>query len=167
LGIRYVGETTAKSVARHFGNIDRIAEATMDDLLAVDDVGQVIAESIFEYFHDDINMETVGRLRSAGLKFMIEEGHESISEILKGKTVVVSGNFSISRDAMKSLIAAHGGKCSGSVSGKTTYLLAGEKSGPEKLKKAESLGVEVISEEKLYEIIGHEIEPALTEGKLF
>ena len=167
LGIRYVGETTAKSVARHFGNIDRIAEATMDDLLAVDDVGQVIAESIFEYFHDDINMETVGRLRSAGLKFMIEEGHESISEILKGKTVVVSGNFSISRDAMKSLIAAHGGKCSGSVSGKTTYLLAGEKSGPEKLKKAESLGVEVISEEKLYEIIGHETEPALTEGKLF
>ena len=167
LGIRYVGETTAKSVARHFGNIDRIAEANMDDLLAVDDVGQVIAESIFEYFHDDINMETVGRLRSAGLKFMIEEGHESISEILKGKTVVVSGNFSISRDAMKSLIAAHGGKCSGSVSGKTTYLLAGEKSGPEKLKKAESLGVEVISEEKLYEIIGHEIEPALTEGKLF
>jgi DNA ligase (NAD+) len=167
LGIRYVGETTAKSVARHFGNIDRIAEATMDDLLAVDDVGQVIAESIFEYFHDDINMETVGRLRSAGLKFMIEEAHESISEILKGKTVVVSGNFSISRDAMKSLIAAHGGKCSGSVSGKTTYLLAGEKSGPEKLKKAESLGVEVISEEKLYEIIGHEIEPALTEGKLF
>ena len=167
IGIRYVGETTAKSVARHFGNIDRIAEANMDDLLAVDDVGQVIAESIFEYFHDDINMETVGRLRSAGLKFMIEEGHESISEILKGKTVVVSGNFSISRDAMKSLIAAHGGKCSGSVSGKTTYLLAGEKSGPEKLKKAESLGVEVISEEKLYEIIGHETEPALTEGKIF
>jgi DNA ligase (NAD+) len=68
---------------------------------------------------------------------------------------------------MKSLIAAHGGKCSGSVSGKTTYLLAGEKSGPEKLKKAESLGVVVISEEKLYEIIGHEIEPVLTEGKLF
>ena len=167
LGIRYVGEATAKSVARHFGNIDKIAEASMEKLLTVDDVGQVIAESIYEFFHDESNLETVGRLKDAGLQFKVEEGPETLSEILKGKTVVVSGNFSISRDAMKALIAAHGGKCSGSVSGKTTYLLAGEKSGPEKLKKAESLGVEVISEEKLYEIIGQEIQPAIMEGKLF
>ena len=167
LGIRYVGEATAKSVARHFGNIDKIAEASMEELLTVDDVGQVIAESIYEFFHDESNLETVGRLKDAGLQFKIEEGPETLSEILKGKTVVVSGNFSISRDAMKALIAAHGGKCSGSVSGKTTYLLAGEKSGPEKLKKAESLGVEVINEEKLYEIIGQEIQPAIMEGKLF
>jgi DNA ligase (NAD+) len=167
LGIRYVGEATAKSVARHFGNIDRISEATMEELLAVDDVGQVIAESIYEFFHDEINLETIARLKAAGLQFKVEEGPEVLSEILKGKTIVVSGNFSISRDEIKALIAAHGGKCSGSVSGKTTYLLAGDKSGPEKLKKAESLGVEVINEEKLYEIIGLETQSAITEGKLF
>ena len=167
LGIRYVGEATARSVARNFGNIDKIAEASMEDLLAVDDVGQVIAESIYEFFHDEANLETLERLKAAGLQFKVEEGPEALSETLKGKTVVVSGNFSISRDAMKALIAAHGGKCSGSISGKTTYLLAGEKSGPEKMKKAESLGVEVINEEKLYEIIGHEAQPAITEGKLF
>jgi DNA ligase (NAD+) len=167
LGIRYVGESTARSVARNFGNIDKIAEASMEDLLSVDDVGQVIAESIYEFFHDEANLETLERLKAAGLQFKVEEGPEALSETLKGKTVVVSGNFSISRDAMKALIAAHGGKCSGSISGKTTYLLAGEKSGPEKMKKAESLGVEVINEEKLYEIIGHEAQPAITEGKLF
>jgi DNA ligase (NAD+) len=167
LGIRYVGEATARSVARNFGNIDKIAEASMEDLLSVDDVGQVIAESIYEFFHDEANLDTLERLKAAGLQFKVEEGPEALSETLKGKTVVVSGNFSISRDAMKALIAAHGGKCSGSISGKTTYLLAGEKSGPEKMKKAESLGVEVINEEKLYEIIGHEAQPAITEGKLF
>ena len=154
LGIRYVGETTAKSVARHFGNIDSRANATKETLLGVDDVGEVIADSIVEYFQDEINREIVNRLKAAGLKFEVEESQKAVSEILKGKIIVISGNFSISRDEMKTLIAAHGGKNSGSISGKTTYLLAGEKPGPEKIKKAESLGVEIIEEMKFREIIG-------------
>ena len=153
LGIRYVGEATAKSVAAHFGNIDAIASASVEDLLKVDDVGQVIAESIFEYFRDEANIETVARLKESGLKFEMEKGPEKVSATLEGKTIVISGNFSISRDDMKALIVAHGGKNSGSISKKTTYLLAGEKPGPEKVKKAESLGVEIISEQKLMEIL--------------
>ena len=154
LGIRYVGEATAKSIAKAFGNIDAIGAASVEDLLKVDDVGQVIAESVHEFFASEDNLETVRRLKAAGLRFEVEESSKAISDILLGKTIVVSGNFSVSRDDIKALIAAHGGKSSGSVSGKTTYLLAGEKSGPEKLKKAESLGVKVISEAKFREIIG-------------
>ena len=159
LGIRYVGEATAKSVAAHFGNIDEIASASVEDLLKVDDVGQVIAESIFEYFRDEANIETVARLKESGLKFEMEKGPEKVSATLEGKTIVISGNFSISRDDMKALIVAHGGKNSGSISKKTTYLLAGEKPGPEKIKKAESLGVEIISEQKLMEILSIVTEP--------
>ena len=120
----------------------------------MDDVGEVIADSIVEYFQDEINREIVNRLKAAGLKFEVEESQKAVSEILKGKIIVISGNFSISRDEMKTLIAAHGGKNSGSISGKTTYLLAGEKPGPEKIKKAESLGVEIIDEMKFREIVG-------------
>ena len=156
LGIRYVGETTAKSVARHFGNIDTIASASIEDLLSVEDVGDVIAESIRQYFDNNSNLDIIDRLKAAGLNFQSDRPNEKISSVLEGMTVVISGNFSISRDAMKELIVAHGGKSSGSVSGKTTYLLAGEKAGPEKLKKAESLGVKVISENEFMEIIGEE-----------
>lgn len=167
LGIRHVGESTAKSLAMHFGSIDRIAEAGIDELLTVDDVGQIIAESIFDFFRDETNIDIISKLKSAGLKFEIEEGPKQISETLKGKTIVISGNFSISRDEMKALIASHGGKNSGSVSGKTAFLVAGDKSGPEKLKKAEALGIEVIDEQKLYEMIGHESVSAPNEEKLF
>ncbi len=153
LGIRYVGETTAKSVARHFGSIDAIERADIDTLLNVDDVGQVIAESIYGYFRDEVNVETLERLKAAGLKFEIEAGPQKKSDALTGKTIVISGNFSISRDEMKALIAAHGGKNSGSVSGKTAFLLAGEKAGPEKLKKAEALGIPVIGEDELNEML--------------
>ncbi len=153
LGIRYVGETTAKSVARHFGSIDAIERADIDTLLNVDDVGQVIAESIYGYFRDEVNVETLERLKAAGLKFEIEAGPQKKSDALAGKTIVISGNFSISRDEMKALIAAHGGKNSGSVSGKTAFLLAGEKAGPEKLKKAEALGIPVIGEDELNEML--------------
>lgn len=146
LGIRYVGEATAKSVARHFGNINGIASASVEELLGVDDVGQVIAESIHDFFSDETNMETVVRLKDVGLKFEVDEGPKKISAALEGKTIVISGNFSISRDEMKALITAHGGKNSGSISGKTAFLLAGEKAGPEKIKKAESLGIEIIDE---------------------
>ena len=168
IGIRYVGETTAKSVARHFGNIDAIASASMDDLLAVPDVGQVIAESIYDYFRDESKLEVIARLKSAGLKFETDAPAQKLSSILDGKTIVISGNFSISRDEMKALIVAHGGKNSGSISGKTYCLLAGEKSGPEKLKKAEALGIKVMSEQEFREIIGEaaqehkeEVEPSL------
>ena len=153
LGIRYVGEATAKSVAAHFGNVDAIAAASVEELLKVDDVGQVIADSIYEYFRDGANLETISRLKESGLKFEMEKGPEKLSSTLEGKTIVISGNFSISRDQMKALIAAHGGKNSGSISKKTSYLLAGEKPGPEKVKKAESLGVEIISEVKMMEIL--------------
>ena len=154
LGIRYVGETTAKSVARHFTNIDAIAAASLEDLLNVPDVGQVIAESIYDYFRDDTKLEVIARLKAAGLKFEIDAPAEKLSAALEGKTIVISGNFSISRDEMKALIAAHGGKNSGSISGKTFCLLAGEKAGPEKLKKAESLGIKLMNEHEFRELIG-------------
>ena len=128
----------------------------MEELLKVDDVGQVIAESIYEYFHDEVNLEVISRLREHGLKFDIDEAPQKKSVALEGKTVVISGNFSISRDAMKALITAHGGKNSGSISKKTTYLLAGEKPGPEKIKKAESLGVEIIDEPKFMALLPDE-----------
>ena len=156
LGIRHVGETTAKSVARHFGNIDAIAAASLEDLLNVEDVGEVIAESIRQYFDNNSNLDIIDRLKAAGLNFQSDKPKEKVSSALDGMTVVISGNFSISREAMKELIVAHGGKSSGSISGKTTYLLAGEKAGPEKLKKAESLGVKVITENEFMEIIGAE-----------
>ena len=157
LGIRYVGEATAKSVASHFGNIMAIAAAEVDDLLKVDDVGLVIAESIYGFFRDEMNLDIIEKLKAAGLKLEMEAKKEALSSRLEGKTIVISGNFSVSRDEIKELIKAHGGKNSGSVSGKTTYLLAGEKPGPEKIKKAESLGVEIIDESVFREIIGEQI----------
>jgi DNA ligase (NAD+) len=151
LGIRHVGETTAKSMARHFKSIDAMAAATREELLAVDDIGEVIADSVLAFFADGVNSDTIERLKTAGLQFQMEKEAEQLSDTLKGKTIVISGNFSISRDEMKALIAAHGGKNSGSVSGKTAFLLAGEKAGPEKLKKAESLGVRIITEKEFME----------------
>ena len=154
LGIRYVGETTARSVARHFGNIDSIASASLEQLLNVDDVGDVIAESIRQFFDNTANLDIIDRLKSAGLQFEAEKPKEALSSALEGMIIVISGNFSISRDAMKELIMSHGGKNSGSISSKTTYLLAGEKAGPEKLKKAEALGVKIIDENTIMQMIG-------------
>ena len=153
LGIRYVGETTAKSLAQHFGSIDALSQAGTEELLATDEIGQVIAESVYAFFRDEANIETISRLKSAGLKFASESRQQKLSSSLEGKNIVISGNFSVSRDDMKALITAHGGKSSGSVSGKTSYLLAGEKPGPEKIRKAESLGVEIIDEQKFREMI--------------
>lgn len=154
LGIRYVGETTAKSLAKHFGSIEALADASIEALLATDDIGDVIAESVYEFFREETNIDTISRLKSAGLKFQAESVQQKISSALDGKTIVISGNFSVSRDDIKALISAHGGKNSGSVSGKTSYLLAGEKPGPEKIKKAESLDVEIIDEDKFRQLIG-------------
>ena len=167
LGIRYVGETTAKSAARHFGSIEQIENASLETLLEVDDIGEVIAESIVEYFKDETNIEIISRLKAAGLKFKVEEEQKNVSETLKGKVIVISGNFSISRDEMKALIVAHGGKNSGSISGKTSYLLAGEKPGPEKMKKAEALGVEIIDEAGFRGLIGEGRENEPEELTLF
>ena len=146
LGIRYVGETTARDVARHFGSIDALSAASKEELLAVPDVGEVIAESIYTYFRSPENLAEIDRLKAAGLQFSLER-QSAASDALKGKSVVISGNFSISREAMKALIETHGGKNSSSVSGKTDYLLAGAKPGPEKMKKAAELGIPVLDEE--------------------
>ena len=148
LGIRYVGETTAKGVARHFGSIDALAAATLEQLLEVGDVGEVIARSIYDFLHDPFQLEQIARLRAAGLRFDGAGQDAAVSDALAGKTVVISGNFSISRERMKDLIVAHGGKAGSSVSGNTAFLLAGTKPGPEKLRKCEKLGIPVVSEEE-------------------
>lgn len=148
VGIRYVGETTARDIARHFGSVDAVAAASVEELLAVPDVGDVIARSVHAFFEDDANRLEISRLKNAGLQMSLDaaEAKAPLSDALKGKTIVVSGNFSISRDAMKELIVAHGGKNAGSVSGKTAFLLAGEKPGPEKIKRCAELGIPVLDE---------------------
>ena len=154
IGIRYVGETTARDIARHFGNIEALKTATREDILAVPEVGEVIADSVYNFLRADANLLEIARLQQAGLQFAVETPAEKASDLLAGKTIVISGNFSISRDEMKALIEANGGKNSGSVSGKTDYLLAGTKPGPEKIKKAEELGISIIDEEAFYALIG-------------
>lgn len=153
LGIRYVGQSTAKSLAKHFGDIDKLISASLDELRDVEDVGEVIAGSVFDYFHDPAQTEEVSRLRQAGLKFASAPSEAAASDALKGMTIVVSGNFSVSRDRIKEIITANGGKAASSVSGKTTFLLAGSKPGPEKIKKCAELGIPVKSEEDLYALI--------------
>ncbi|MCR5003498.1 MAG: NAD-dependent DNA ligase LigA [Bacteroidales bacterium] len=150
LGIRYVGEQTAKEIARHFGDIDKMAEASVEDLLEVGDVGEVIARSVYDYFRDERHLIEIKRLKAAGLKFSVEGKQEASSDALAGMTIVISGNFSISRDDMKALIEKNGGKNSSSVSKKTVFLLAGTKPGPEKIKKCGDLGVRIVSEEEFY-----------------
>ena len=146
LGIRFVGETTARAIARHFGSLDALASATREQLLEVPDVGEVIADSVTRYFSDPRHTAEIQRLRSHGLQFSVEREDAPASEALAGKTIVISGTFSISRDDMKALISRHGGKNSGSVSGKTSFLLAGDNPGPEKLRKCSELGVPVLDE---------------------
>ena len=165
IGIRYVGETTAKTVARFFKNIDEVAAADRETLLSVPDVGEVIADSIYDFFMDPDNIREVQRLRAAGLKMAIEEGGEQTSDVLGGATVVITGNYSIPRDRMKALIEANGGKNSSSVSGKTDYLLAGEKPGPEKIRKAESLGIRIISESEFMDMISSAKGEDTTDGR--
>ncbi len=148
LGIRFVGETTARDIARHFGDIDSIAAAGREQLLEVAEVGDVIAGSVYDFMHDSANLEEIAALKAAGLQFATSGAAAASSDALAGKTIVISGNFSISRDDMKELILANGGKCAGSVSGSTSFLLAGSKPGPEKLRKCSQLGIPVLSEEE-------------------
>ncbi|MBR5256683.1 MAG: NAD-dependent DNA ligase LigA [Bacteroidales bacterium] len=153
IGIRYVGETTARDIARHFGDIDTLAQATKEELIAVPDVGEVVAESLYRYFRDERHLIEIQRLKAAGLQMSVQRQGENVSDALAGKTIVISGNFSVSRDEIKALIEANGGKNSGSVSGKTSFLLAGSKPGPEKIKKAESLGVQILDEEAFRKLL--------------
>ncbi|MCI1640212.1 MAG: NAD-dependent DNA ligase LigA [Bacteroidales bacterium] len=146
LGIRYVGESTAKEITRYFGDIDSVMAASEEDLSEVADVGNVIAASVYEYFSDSRHIEEITRLKAAGLKFSTKEKSVTVSDVLAGKTIVISGNFTVSRDEIKSLIEMNGGKNSTSVSGKTSYLLTGTRPGPEKLKKASEIGIPVIGE---------------------
>lgn len=156
LGIRFVGETVAKKVAKAFRSIDALAAANLDALIHVDEIGLKIAQSIISYFADEKNRELVERLRNAGLKLEADEedlsGH---TDILQGKSIVISGVFSRhSRDEYKELIEKHGGKNVGSISKKTSFILAGDNMGPSKLEKAHSLGIAIIDENEFLSMIG-------------
>jgi DNA ligase (NAD+) len=153
LGIRFVGETVAKKLAKSFKNIDAIKNAKYDDLVNVDEIGEKIAISVQQYFLDELNVNLIEKLKLKGLQFQIQE-KENSSEIFKGKIFVVSGVFSsFSRDEVKELIENNGGKNASSISSKTTYVVAGENMGPAKLKKASDLGVEIIDENKFIQLL--------------
>ena len=156
LGIRLVGETSAKTLARHFKDIDRLQAATLDELTHIDGIGEIMAKSVISYFQNDENATIVRRLKDYGLRMSLSEeqlvGH---TDRLKGLTIVISGVFQRhSRDEYKTLIEQHGGKNTGSISAKTSYLLAGDNMGPAKLQKAEKLGVKIINEQQFLEMIG-------------
>ncbi|RNC89834.1 MAG: NAD-dependent DNA ligase LigA [Allomuricauda sp.] len=155
LGIRYVGETVAKKLAKAFKTIDALMTASVEELIAVDEIGARIAESVVQFFEDAENRETVGRLASYGLQFSLsEEQLQNQSDRLKGQTFVVSGVFeSIGRNELKKLIEDNGGKVASSVSSKTSYLVAGANMGPSKRAKAENLGVSIISEQEFLEMV--------------
>ena len=157
LGIRFVGETTAKTLARHFGSIDALAAASEEELKNVPDVGDVCAKSIYDYFRDQRHLEEIGRLKAHGLHFSTEQQAEAASDALAGKVIVISGTFSISRDEMKALIEKHGGKNSGSISSRTSFLLAGAKPGPEKILRCEELGVPVMDEDSFMALLPAEV----------
>ncbi len=155
LGIRHVGETVAKKLAKHFKNIDNLASADVETLVQVDEIGEVIAKSVVDFFNDEENRIIIERLKKAGLQFSInEEDHQQKSTVLEGKTVVISGVFNKSRNELKKLIEEHGGKNGSSISGKTDFLLRGDKMGPSKLAKAEKLDIPMISEDEFLEMIG-------------
>lgn len=156
LGIRHVGETVAQKLAQAFGTIDQLHDATEEELLSVDDIGQKIAQSIMDYFAREDNWQRIERLRAYGCQFKAiqEEVQSKESELLAGLSFVVSGVFEqLSREELKALIVAHSGKNVGSISGKTSYVVAGEQMGPSKRQKAEKLGIPIISEAEFYKMI--------------
>jgi DNA ligase (NAD+) len=155
LGIRFVGETTARLLARHFKTIDALAAASLQDLLEVEGVGEVIAKSVMTYFRNPVTMQIVERLRGYGLQMALsEEQMSSATDKLAGKSIVISGVFAHhSRDEYKQMIEQNGGKNVGSISGKTSFILAGENMGPAKLQKAEKLGIQIVDEEMFLKMI--------------
>ena len=155
LGIRFVGETSARLLARHFKSMDALMNATLEDLLEVEGVGEVIAKSVMTYFHNPQNIVIIDRLRGYGLQMSLsEEQLQGASDKLAGKSIVISGVFSHhSRDEYKAIIEQHGGKNVASISGKTSFILAGENMGPSKLQKAEKLGIRIVNEDEFLEMI--------------
>ena len=155
LGIRFVGETVAKKLAYAFGTMDTLQIATFEELLAVDEIGERIANSLISFFKNQESLQLIARLKLHGLNMEVEK-RALDSTVLEGKTLVVSGVFdSLSRDELKHLIDVNGGKNTGSVSAKTDFLVAGEGMGPSKLKKATDLGVTILSEEEFKNLIGY------------
>jgi DNA ligase (NAD+) len=155
LGIRYVGETVAKKLAKHYKNIDAIADASEEELIVVDEIGERIAQSVVAFFNSEENRKTISRLKSYGLQLELSaEKLKNQTNILEAKTFVVSGVFEkVSRDELKKLIEDNGGKVSSSISAKTGFLVAGDKMGPSKLAKAQGLGIPIISEDDFLAMI--------------
>jgi DNA ligase (NAD+) len=154
LGIRFVGETVAQKLAQAFSSIDQLSEASKEQLIAVDEIGEKIAGSILAFFDSDSNRKMIEELKAFGLKLEGKVETTTASSKLAGKTVVISGKFTKhSRDELKQIIEAHGGKNTGSVTGNTNYLVAGENMGPSKLEKAEKLGITILSEKQFLELI--------------
>ena len=155
LGIRFVGETSAKLLARHFKTMDALMHASLQELVEVEGVGEVIAKSVISYFHQPENISIVQRLRDKGVQMSLsEEQLQGASDKLAGKSIVISGVFARhSRDEYKQLIEQHGGKNVGSISGKTSFILAGDNMGPSKLQKAEKLGIAIIGEDEFLAMI--------------
>lgn len=154
LGIRFVGETSARLLARHFKNIDALMEAGLEELQEVEGIGEVMAKSIIAYFHDEKNREIIERLRNYGLQMEISALNAQLSTRLEGQSIVISGVFTHhSRDEYKMIIEQNGGKNVGSISSKTSFILAGENMGPSKLQKAEKLGIKIMSEDEFLELI--------------
>ena len=158
LGIRFVGETTAKYLADHFRSLEAVMQASREELVEADEVGEKIADAILEYFTDAENRRIIERLHRAGLQFEAS-ARELASEALAGRSFVVSGRFSRSREEMKELIEQHGGRNLSAVSGNVDFLVAGEKMGPEKRKKAEKLGIHILSEEEFLRMLETGAEP--------
>ncbi len=154
LGIRYVGETTAKKLARHFKSLEELRKASFEELIEVDEIGDKIAESLVAYFAADGTQEELDLLRDAGLNFELGDEEQNASNILEGKSFVVSGVFeNFSRNEIKALVEQNGGRNVGSISAKTDFVLAGENMGPAKLKKAEKLNIPILSEEKFMQML--------------
>jgi len=156
LGIRYVGETVAKKLAKHYKNIDAIANASLMDLILVDEIGDKIAQSVIEFFENIENRITIERLKAVGIQFELVEKNTQVSDKFAGKTFVVSGVFEkFSRDDLKKAIEDNGGKVGSSISTKTDYVVAGENMGPAKLEKANQLKIAIISEDDFLGMIGN------------
>jgi len=149
LGIRYVGETVAKKLAKHYKSIDAIANASLMDLVLVDEIGEKIAQSVIEFFENPENNIIIERLKNVGVQLTLDESKSTVvSSVLEGKIFVVSGVFEkFSRDDLKKAIEDNGGKVGSSISAKTNYVIAGENMGPAKLEKASQLKVPIISED--------------------
>ena len=155
LGIRFVGETSARLLARHFKDIDALMNAGLEELQEIEGIGEVMAKSIITYFHDNQNREIVERLRTYGLQMALTGQQTATSDKLAGLSIVISGVFEHhSRDEYKAIIEQNGGKNVGSISGKTSFILAGENMGPSKLQKAEKLGIEIVNEDEFLERYG-------------